>query len=193
MTGSFDIAPSVKLLDMGAIRAVLGQPGDAIIALIEEGKWLAHSFDISAGIGQRKAYRVSRCCLLSWTRKEPCNWTHGMVVEMAVGSGRRRLRAAELVIGWMLTRPHLQDLLDAGCLRGETEADTHTTWILPDSAVAFLNKRAIGSPETAGRPGIPASDLDPTRLKSTCNGHAKPLLSRNPKAEPRRGQKLDAL
>lgn len=170
MTGAFNIAASVKLLDVGTVRAVLGRTGDDVIGMIEDGQWLRHAFDLSAGSGHRAAYRVSRCCLLAWTRQAACEWTQAAVVDMAIGVERRRLRGAELVIGWMLTRPHLVDLIASGHLLGENVE--HTAWIDRESAISFLNRRAIGTGEALG-------DFKATTLKSSCNGHAKPWLRRN--------------
>lgn len=186
-TDSFSFAPSVQLVNMGTIQSLIGQDGDTVIAMIEEGRWLRHGFDLSAGRGLRAAYRVARCCLLAWSRKDRCTLSDSDVIAVAIGVERPRLRSAELVIGWQLTRAHVLDLVRAGHLQGTTV--DHTLWVDRKSAVQFLTRRRLGGERSKmpqdGLGGDKTPPRDETHRKPAAIGGREALrFGSNPVSSP---------
>ena len=143
MTGTFQLHPLVTLVDLATARAVIGRPGEDVLAMVEEGRWLRWAFDVSAGGGQIRCIRIWRGSLLAWQTKEQDSATLDQVIESVVCLKRPRLRTAELVVGWQMTRPHVLALVRSGELHGEVK--NHTSWIDRASAVEFLRRRAVGA------------------------------------------------
>lgn len=183
MIGTLQLDPRITLLTVATAAAACGRDSSGVIELCESG-WLRHSFDVSAGAGTRRALRIYRGSLIAFQRKEKDGTPLADVINQVVGVNRPRLRAAELVIAWSITRPHLIALLRTGDLAGATQ--DHTAWIERVSIVEFLKRRAVGGelPEVGQ-----AAAFDPATLKSFI-GRRSPDPGQGPARASRRREPL---
>jgi hypothetical protein len=166
---SFQLDPAVRLVPVAVAQAIVGRDYDDVCALVDQG-WLLHVFDLAAGGGKVRELRIWRGSLLRYVRREKDDASLEGVLADLFPLERPRLRSTELAKGWSVTRVHIKKLLDCGLLDGETR--DHTTFVTRKSAAGFLRSRSLAE---VGQ----AAAFDPATLKSSCNGLAEPLASRN--------------
>ena len=139
--GAFNLSPTVALLTIGAIRAIVGGSAERVVELIESGA-LKHAFNLGSG-------RLTRCLrvwcgsLAAYQRGEPDRTELPAAIGDCLGVTRTRLRGQEICERWSISRPHLLHLTRVGLLIGKSE--DHCLWIKRESLVQFLTTRAVGA------------------------------------------------
>ena len=139
--GAFTLSPTVALVTIGAVRAIIGGPAERVVDLVESGA-LKHAFDLGSG-GPTRCLRVWVGSLVAYQQRELDRAELPFVIEDCLGVTRTRLRGQEICDRWSISRPHLLHITRVGLLIGKSE--DHCLWIKRESLVQFLTTRAIGA------------------------------------------------
>ena len=127
------------LLPLESARAHWGVDAESVKGMTEDGR-IAWAFDVALAGARRQELRIWKECLGEHAAAVAA-WPVGRVVAEIIGTQRETLRGAEVEQLFIVSRPHVKRLQEAGEITGWLAG--HTRLVTVGSLGAFLERRRV--------------------------------------------------